>query len=367
MSNSTTSDRQSQQEIEIIAPQDHFTRVSNQAIRDKRLNGNAFKVLCWLASHREDYKTTYKTISEQMGLAEGTISSSFKMLENLGYLYQVKAKKKNGFNDASKKKIIWVPPVDNLNNDEIHTSKIEANHTSKIEACHTSKIEVHKNTILKEDHFREVGAFAPSSSKFEQLKPEDRIKASRIKTKDYLYELMAGLVLLTPEFDNRDFAIRGEIAGIIRTLKELDAERGRLDPNLILERYADDIAVHMELTKASKYSQFKTLIAWLKDFGWSTDRYRTKPKEKSTQTAKYDTESDDYQEQVAKTQELLKIAERASFEKLERMQKEQQKNAKEKVVNTRVANSSMRPIGEGLGELLLKLQARGTTVEHSET
>lgn len=162
-----------------------------------------------------------------------------------------------------------------------------------------------------------VGADAPFTTKFKQLEPEDRIKASRVKAKPYLYDLLAGLILLTPEFDNRNFAIRGEIAAVIRTLKEIDAERGKLDADFILERYETDIQFHLDLSKTGKYSQFKTLINWLKDFGWNTERYRVKPKEKAAQGAKYDTDSAEYRKQLADNQQALEASQRASEEKLQ--------------------------------------------------
>lgn len=153
MSNSIAHDRTNQQEIEIVIPEDHFTRVSNQSIRDKRLKHSAFRLLCWIASHSGTFKTTYKSISKQMGLSEATIASSFKQLDELGYMHQTKTKKKNGFNGAAKKTINWIPPVDNSQN---HTLKNEVCHTSKNEVWNTLKIEAPKNNNLKEEKNKEV-------------------------------------------------------------------------------------------------------------------------------------------------------------------------------------------------------------------
>lgn len=287
MHNSIAADNADQQEIQIIVPQDHFTRVSNQAIRDKRLKGNAFKILCWLASHAANFKTTYKSISEQMGLAQGTIASSFKMLEELGYLFQTKAKKKNGFNDASKKTINWCPPVDNSKIEANHTLKIEANHTSKIEACHTSKIEVHKNNKIQEEQERR-GALAPNNDLFNDLSIEDRVRITRVKAKPYLYDLVANIVLNTPEKDANNFPIRGELAGLVKVLKDRDADLGNLNGALIIQRLKEDIAHHNALLQKGVYSPFKTIRAWLDDLGWSTDLYRQTPTQKNTQPSQAD-------------------------------------------------------------------------------
>ena len=165
MANNTIPDHKSQPEIEIIIPEDCFTRVSNQAIRDKRLDKGAFHLLCWLASHVNSYKTSYSSIVKQANIkSTASVSKYFKQLEQYGYLQQVRSE-----GCRSKKIINWLPSYPQAEH-ETNDSKNET--PSKNEVVTPSKNEIHKKTkekdqIKKENNKRKKKLSEPTEAELE--------------------------------------------------------------------------------------------------------------------------------------------------------------------------------------------------------
>jgi hypothetical protein len=115
---------------------------------------------------------------------------------------------------------------------------------------------------------------------FDQLSSDQKMKIGNIKIKPNLHNLLAGIIFSLPESDSEGRAIIGNPRFIAKTLKQLDADMGNLDTDLILNRLMEDVEHHNKLKSGGDFSNFYTVQSWLEDHGWKSDNYRQAPKPK---------------------------------------------------------------------------------------
>ena len=63
-------------------PADDFTMVPNSVIRDPEVTPRALKVYCWLASHREGWRTGTRTMAEATGMSRNTVRGGLEDLKS---------------------------------------------------------------------------------------------------------------------------------------------------------------------------------------------------------------------------------------------------------------------------------------------
>jgi hypothetical protein len=73
-----------------------FAQVPRQAIRDRRINQNGFRLLAYLMSHQHGYELTYGQIERETGLGRWAINGAITNLTDLGWLEVVRTKMANG-------------------------------------------------------------------------------------------------------------------------------------------------------------------------------------------------------------------------------------------------------------------------------
>ncbi len=67
-------------------PQDHFTIVANEAVRDASLPWESLGLLVWLLSHNEGWETSERQIATLRSAGRAAVRSMVKPLEESGYL-----------------------------------------------------------------------------------------------------------------------------------------------------------------------------------------------------------------------------------------------------------------------------------------
>ena len=77
-------------------PQDHYTIISNEAVRDERLSWKARGLLAWLLSMRSGWEITEDKLVEQGTDGKAAVRSGLKELEELGYLTRARERADSG-------------------------------------------------------------------------------------------------------------------------------------------------------------------------------------------------------------------------------------------------------------------------------
>lgn len=75
---------------------DHFTMVTNSAVRDSRLSLKARGLLVLLLSHAEGYQISAQRLSEQTREGRDALRSAMRELEDIGYLRRVRRRAPDG-------------------------------------------------------------------------------------------------------------------------------------------------------------------------------------------------------------------------------------------------------------------------------
>lgn len=78
-------------------PNDRFTIIANDFIRDGRIKPSAFRVACYVLSHMEGYQLTQKGIARCLEMNETTVRAALKHLEELGYLVRRESRNERGY------------------------------------------------------------------------------------------------------------------------------------------------------------------------------------------------------------------------------------------------------------------------------
>lgn len=272
MSNSTSSDRQSQEQVRFGNPNRNFFIGSNQAARDPRLKPSAFKLLCWIATHDDNYVTTYRTISKQMDMSTSTLRNAFALLEELGYLHQVRSKKKNGSNAPNKKNINWNPPVDNIDKcvAEIATPCSENRNVG------VAEIATYKNNNIKKEKNKEE--LTPPVNKLFKDEGDEKIYRNNAKNSwmlNGLDQLFAELWDMTPKYDASDWQLKDHIASFVRTLKKIPESELLSNKEKIRASYKQHLEAHLELKQNRDLydgrSGFSNITEWFKQQCWKED------------------------------------------------------------------------------------------------
>lgn len=73
-----------------------FAQIPRQAIRDRRINQNGFRLLAYLMSHQHGYELTYGQIERETGLGRWAINAAISNLKVLGWLEVARTKLPNG-------------------------------------------------------------------------------------------------------------------------------------------------------------------------------------------------------------------------------------------------------------------------------
>lgn len=66
----------------------HYTPISNQFLRAK-VPASAFRVACYMLSHREGWQLTFEQIGKSIGMNRETVGNAVKKLEELGYAIRI--------------------------------------------------------------------------------------------------------------------------------------------------------------------------------------------------------------------------------------------------------------------------------------
>jgi len=81
----------------IIKQTDHqYTMVPNQAVRDKDITSNAFRLLAYLLSHENGYELVYSQIIRQTDLGKYAIQKAIQRLTDKGLLKVEETRRKDG-------------------------------------------------------------------------------------------------------------------------------------------------------------------------------------------------------------------------------------------------------------------------------
>ncbi|MGH7998131.1 MAG: helix-turn-helix domain-containing protein, partial [Brasilonema sp.] len=83
------------------AASDHFTKVSNKLIRDKKVTDGAFRLICWIFSHDDGFSVSFAGITKALGYGKDKIKSIVKNAEQNDYLVRIKT------NDSKTGLIDW--------------------------------------------------------------------------------------------------------------------------------------------------------------------------------------------------------------------------------------------------------------------
>jgi hypothetical protein len=73
-----------------------FAQIPRQAIRDRRINQNGFRLLAYLMSHQHGYELTYGQIERETGLGRWAINAAIANLKAEGWLEVARTKLPNG-------------------------------------------------------------------------------------------------------------------------------------------------------------------------------------------------------------------------------------------------------------------------------
>jgi hypothetical protein len=73
-----------------------FAQIPRQAIRDRRITQNGFRLLAYLMSHAHGYELTYGQIERETGLGRWAINGAIDNLQELGWLEVSRTKLQNG-------------------------------------------------------------------------------------------------------------------------------------------------------------------------------------------------------------------------------------------------------------------------------
>lgn len=73
----------------------HYTPISNQFLRAK-VPASAFRVACYMLSHREGWQLTFEQIGKSIGMNRETVGNAVKKLEELGYAIRIDLPREQG-------------------------------------------------------------------------------------------------------------------------------------------------------------------------------------------------------------------------------------------------------------------------------
>jgi len=117
--------------IRIETKKGEFTTVRYSILHDKRLSGNALRILISLLSDADDFNATYALFMNRFGINKSTVRNAFKLLEELGYVRLDEQKRGHFYTvseygnlNTSKEKVEVAPeekqiPIDDELNDKI--------------------------------------------------------------------------------------------------------------------------------------------------------------------------------------------------------------------------------------------------------
>lgn len=135
-------------------PSVHFTQIPNILIRSK-LGNSAFRLICYLASHQEDWKVYQEIIMKDLGWGREMLRGAIKELVEKKLMIVTQCKGESGkFNHNNYE---WdYEPIEYSNNDSIGGKPVDGK--PDIGESPT------KNTSLKEDQYKEPNLTSCESS-----------------------------------------------------------------------------------------------------------------------------------------------------------------------------------------------------------
>jgi len=74
----------------------HYTKLPNELIRNKNISDGAFRFICWIVSHSEGFKISFKSIENQLGYGRAKMRSIISEAEENNYLVRVKIRNEKG-------------------------------------------------------------------------------------------------------------------------------------------------------------------------------------------------------------------------------------------------------------------------------
>lgn len=115
-----------------LSPTDHFTIISNRAVRDERLSWKARGMLVYLLSHSTGWEIGVEKLIEASPEGRAAVRAGLKELEDLGYLERRKEHDKHG------RFIGWVyevqdQPADRPDDREWEKPTVEFSHGGSVE------------------------------------------------------------------------------------------------------------------------------------------------------------------------------------------------------------------------------------------
>jgi alkylated DNA nucleotide flippase Atl1 len=97
-----------------------FSQIPNEAIRDRRITPNAFRLLAYVMSHKDGYDLTYGQIERQTGIGRFAINKAIENLTAIGWVRVVRTKQANGQFGSKAWEILNPTTVDNSTVEQPH-------------------------------------------------------------------------------------------------------------------------------------------------------------------------------------------------------------------------------------------------------
>ena len=75
-----------------VAPNQNFTQISNDLIRNKKVSDGAFRLICWVTSHSDGFDISFTGIRAALGYGRDGLRSIIKNAEENNYLVRQRSR-----------------------------------------------------------------------------------------------------------------------------------------------------------------------------------------------------------------------------------------------------------------------------------